>query len=139
LQNETCLKLDWDYPIPKAWVRRWKLYKTAMLEGMGYKVKRVTIKPSPSKKGGKHVWIAITPSPENDMEKLFLEWLLGDQQTRVWINMLRIKRGVKKWDKLFTRHLWIKPIPRKCKKCNIRKIREEQTKIEMENHPNSYS
>ena len=122
------LKIDVDYPFPEKWFEEWQNLKTAVLNQMGFKVEKIIVKKSPSGRG-KHLWIHITtPKPLTDMEKLKLEWLMGDQQARVWINLQRIKRGVKKWDKLFTRHLWVKPPDPKCRKCHIRKFIEETLK-----------
>lgn len=128
------LHLDWDYPWPNHWIEAWRKLKTQMLENMGFKVEDIVIKPSPSKEGGKHIWIHITsPRELNDDEINMLQWLCLDHHTRVWINILRIERGLTKWwNKLFTRHIWRKPIPKKCQKCIIRRyvnqLREEWRK-----------
>jgi len=98
----------------------------AVLQAFGYKPTRFIFKKSPSNTGW-HVWIHITGKPLTDEQLNKLQWLAGhDDLTRVYINQLRIKRGLKKyWNKLFARHIWVKPIPETCKKCRLRKYLNE--------------
>ncbi|MEM1551598.1 MAG: hypothetical protein QXH03_02875 [Candidatus Bathyarchaeia archaeon] len=126
-QYKYCLHLDWDYPWPKHWVKAWKEWKTKMLEDMGFKVQEIIMKPSPSRKGGTHIWIHITsPHELSDDEINMLQWLCLDQDTRVWINIMRIERNLRRWwNKLFTRHIWKKPLPENCQKCSLLRILKE--------------
>ena len=121
------LHVDWDYPWPKHWIPFWKNTITTMLADLDLMIKTIIIKPSPSKKGGSHIWIQIASTIEltDDMVNM-LQFLCGDDHTRVWINTLRIDRGLKKyWSKLFVRHLYKKPLPKKCQKCRLREILNE--------------
>jgi len=120
------LHIDLDYPYPEKWLKIWKQERTRMLENMGYIVDKIIIKKSPSKQGY-HCWIHIRTLKElSDEEINLLHWLCGDCQTRVWINILRTNRGLRQyWSKLFTRHLWKKPLPKRCQKCRLRRILNE--------------
>lgn len=138
------LHVDFDHPIPPSWIEIWKLYKTTMLETMGFQVERTIFKdpkdvhPTLAKtlyKGrkGTHVWIHIASPHELDEDTInMLQWLCCDDPTRVWINRMRIVRGLRKyWNKLFSRHVWVREMDEKCKKCKIRRILYEMGK-EME-------
>jgi len=124
------LHLDWDYPIPEHWIKVWEQEKTAMLESLGFTVDRIITKPSPSRKGGSHIWIhIISPQELSEDEVNMLQWLCGDDPTRVWINRMRIDRGLKKyWNKLFSRHVWVREMDEKCKTCKIRRTIYEMRK-----------
>lgn len=129
--NEYVLHLDFDYPIPEKWMQIWRREKTTMLEHMNLEVTDIIIKPSPSKRGGHHLWLHVLSEKElTDEEVNMLQWLLNDCPTRVWINQLRIERGLRKWwNKIFHHHLWNKPLPKNCQKCRLRyyinQMREE--------------
>jgi hypothetical protein len=124
------LHIDWDYPWPKNWISFWKNTITKMLTDLDFTVEKIIMKPSPSREGGVHIWIHIASSVEltDDMVNM-LQWMCLDHHTRVWINILRIDRGLKKWwSKLFTRHIWKKPLPKRCQKCKLREILSEMRK-----------
>ena len=133
-----CIHLDWDYPIPEAWVEAWKEQKTQMLRNMGFEVERIITKPSPSKKGGVHHWIHILSLRQLTEDELnMLQWLCLDDPTRVFINRMRTERGLKVyWNKLFTRHVWVKPMDENCKKCKIRRVVSEAKKEATKNAKN---
>jgi hypothetical protein len=120
------LHIDLDYPFPEAWLQGWREERTRMLEYMGYTVNKIIIKKSPSKQGY-HCWIHIRSLGELSDEQInFLHFLCGDCQTRVWVNILRVSRGLRKyWSKLFTRHLWKAPLPKRCQKCKLREVLNE--------------
>lgn len=122
------LHCDWDYPWPKHWIPLWKEVAENTLHYLGMKLEKIIIKPSPSRQGGVHTWLhIISPKKLSDDEVNMLQWLVGlDHHTRVWINTLRIDRGLRKWwNKLFSRHLWKKPLPKRCQKCKLREILSE--------------
>jgi len=124
---EYVLHLDWDYPWPKHWIPFWKNTITKMLTDLNLKVETIITKPSPSREGGSHIWIHIASTIEltDDMINM-LQWMCLDHHTRTWINILRIDRGMKKcWNKLFCRHLWKKPLPKRCQRCKLREILNE--------------
>jgi len=116
------LHLDWDYPIPEKWKEVWKEHIIAMLDRMNLQAERIITTPSPSREGGIHIWLHVLSARklyETDIN--MLQWLCNDCPTRVWINSLRIDRGLRVyWNKLFTRHLWRKPLPEQCEKCRLR-------------------
>lgn len=118
------LHIDWDYAWPEHWIPFWKNTVVHTLEELSFIVERIIMKQSPSREGGQHVWIHIISSIEltDDMINM-LQWICLDHHTRVWINTLRIDRGLRKWwNKLFSRHLWKKPLPKRCRKCKLREI-----------------
>jgi hypothetical protein len=121
------LCIDWDYPWPDHWLPEWQRHINFMLEDRGLAVEKVIMKESPSREGGKHVWIHIVSARKlSDDEINMLQWLCLDHHTRTWINILRIQRGLKKfWNKLFSGHLWKKPLPKRCQKCKLREILQE--------------
>ena len=124
---EYTLHIDWDYPWPKHWIGEWKDLVEDVLDPRGLVLKKIIIKPSPSREGGSHIWVHIVSETElSDDQVNMLQWLLLDHHTRTWINILRVDRGMKKcWNKLFTRHIWKKPLPKRCQKCKLREILNE--------------
>jgi len=124
------LHLDWDYPWPKHWLKEWRFHVFSLLHDEGLNLERIIIKPSPSREGGVHIWIHIAAARELTDDYInMLQFLCGDHHTRVWINTLRIDRGMKKcWNKLFTRHIWRKPFPKRCQRCKLREILNEMRK-----------
>jgi len=131
--NEYVLHIDWDYPWPENWLRDWKRTIHGLLRNFHSQpifVERIIIKPSPSREGGKHVWVHVTTEEELSDDTINeLQWLIGDHHTRVWINMLRIDRGLRKfWNKLFDHHIWKKPLPKRCQRCKLREILAEMKK-----------
>jgi hypothetical protein len=135
-QYSYVLHLDWDYEWPEHWKEAWRQTAKLILEHFNIQIEKIIVKPSPNVKDG-HVWIHVkSRKPLTDDQINMLQWLLTDHQTRVWINILRIERGLRKfWNKLFTRHLWVKPLPKRCQKCKILKIlKEMREKHHVETH-----
>jgi len=131
VKYEYVLHCDWDYLIPKAWRDTWKAIMENSLVFLHLTLKRIITKPSPSKKGALHLWIHVGSSRELSEDEInMLQWLIGlDDPTRVWINRMRIERGLKKfWNKIFTRHVWVRPLDEKCKRCKIRRVLNEMRK-----------
>jgi len=124
MEYKYVLHMDWDYPWPQHWTNAWMRWKTKMLQDMGFSVEKIIVKPSPSREGGSHIWVHIGSLREiSDDEVNMLQWLLLDHHTRTWINILRVDRNLHAWwSKLFSRHLWKKPIPKRCQKCKLREI-----------------
>ena len=121
---EYVLHIDWDYPWPEHWLYLWEKSVRHLLEKESIHVDEIIKKPSPSREGGSHVWIHVhTYTALSDDYINMLQFLCGDHHTRVWINILRVDRRIKKWwNKLFTRHIWKKPLPKRCQKCKLREI-----------------
>ena len=98
------LKVDVDYKAPEIWLELWEATRKGMLTALGYPVIRIT-KHETTK--GQNYFIEVegelTPDDINR-----LQFLLGDDHTRVKINAWRIERGVEHWNKIFDRKLWRK-------------------------------
>jgi len=123
------LKIDIDHRIDKwRWTRAYKKAVTNLLQGFGYKVEDIIIKPSSSGRGV-HIWIKIDGKKLTEMRKVMFQFLCCDDQTRVAINRWRVKRGVKNWNKLFSKVLY-KRIDTKepCHSCRLRRIVKEMFK-----------
>jgi len=105
-REESCmLKIDVDYLPPKSWLREWIETRKTILESLGYKVKRIDI--FKSSKRGFHAYIQLDrPIPPQTLNKL--QFLCGDDPTRVKINNWRIQRGIKDWNVLYHRVLYRK-------------------------------
>ena len=119
---------DIDSSLLPLWKEEYIKTRKAIAEALGYSLKRVIVRESPSKRGH-HVWLHLeSPKPLTDMERLKLEFLFGSDVGRCWLNYLRIKRGIQHWDKRFSVIVWSSPIDEKCQKCRLRIIVEELSK-----------
>jgi len=98
------LKIDLDIHPPEEWMAAWERKNEMILGLYGLKPTKVNKKESPR---GWHYWYLLhkylTPEETNK-----LQFLLGDDHTRVKINMWKIARSVPHWNKLFDRKLWRK-------------------------------
>lgn len=100
----TVLKVDVDYKAPEKWLQTWEVTRKHLLEVFGYSVVRMT-KHETTKGQNYFIEIAEELAPET---MNMLQFLLGDDHTRVKINAWRIQRGVLHWNKIFDRKLWRK-------------------------------
>jgi hypothetical protein len=100
----TLLKIDLDLQPPEDWLKLWMETRIEMLKYLGYTpVEWRTFKT----KRGVHIYIRIVEKIP-DMEANKLQFLCGDDPTRVKINIWRIKRGIPYWNKLFAEVLYRK-------------------------------
>jgi len=100
----TVLKIDLDYKAPEEWLLYWEETRCSMLKNLGYTLKRV--KKHITTKGQNYfieIEEKLSPQATN-----MLQFLLGDDHTRVKINQWRIERGIPHWNKIFDRKLWRK-------------------------------
>jgi len=108
------LKIDIDFHPPYEWLETWKLTREILLNGLGYRV--AYIKTFKTKRG-LHIYIKLSKNIDDETVNM-LQFLLGDDQTRVKINQWRIKRGIKRWNKLFHKVLYRrKPKTLECYYC----------------------
>jgi len=98
------LKIDIDVKFDEGWFGYWIETRKIMLESLGFKVLRVF---SHETKKGVNFFFHIKPDCDNELINM-LQFLLGDDHTRVKINAWRITRGIKHWNKIFDRKLWRK-------------------------------
>lgn len=121
------LKIDIDIKVPEDWIEDWVNSRIAILNSYfdSEVVHEVIVKPS--SKRGYHAWIHIDAGdpPPGEINKL--QWLCGDDETRVSINQRRIDRGVP-WEDanvLFSRVLRRKEYKNEqCENCGLRRAIE---------------
>lgn len=103
------LKIDLDVRIDKfGWLEHYKKALKAVLKAFGYRFKKMIVRESPSGRG-LHCWIYIVGKPLTEEKRNLLQWLTFDDQTRVWINQMRIEKGIPLWNKMFSAVLWKRP------------------------------
>ena len=98
------LKIDLDIHPPKDWLDQWITTRITLLQMLGHRVKAYRIFKT---KRGYHIYFTLVRDV-SDMEANKLQFLLGDDHTRVKINQWRIKRGIPHWNKLFHKVLYRK-------------------------------
>jgi hypothetical protein len=98
------LKIDVDYKPSKYWLSKWVATRCLILKEMGYKVLGVEVFQT---ERGFHAYIKIENNVD-DEELNMLQFLCGDDHTRVKINEWRIKRGIKDWNRLFHKVIYRK-------------------------------
>lgn len=108
------LKIDIDFHPPKEWLSEWEGTREDILFMEGYDIEYIKLFQT---KRGYHAYIKLLQDV-TDEEANRLQFLLGDDQTRVKINQWRIKRGIKRWNKLFHKVLYRrKPKTLECYYC----------------------
>lgn len=96
------LKVDIDVHPPKEWLNKWLDTREAIIEKEGLSIE---YSKTFQTKRGFHAYFKLTKNlPDEEINKL--QFLLGDDATRVKINAWRIKRGIKRWNKLFHKVLY---------------------------------
>jgi len=120
MERRYILKIDLDEHLIKKWKKEWIKTRKAILKCMNFRVVDITIKDSPSGRGH-HIWIEFRATRNvSDAELNKMQWLCGDDATRVQINIWRIKRGVTFWNKLFSEVIWKRKSQNNyCKHCKI--------------------
>ena len=96
------LKLDLDFKPPKEWLTEWMQTRWLMLEKLGHPMDETKTFPT---KRGLHIYVKLQKDVDAETANK-LQFLLGDDHTRVKINQWRIKRGIKRWNKLFHKVLY---------------------------------
>lgn len=111
-------KVDVDLRIDD-WMEPFKKTRRAILNQLGFEVEEIIDNPSSSSKGHHFFIHAIGKGGLSDFDMNRIQFLLGDCQTRVKINRLRIeKRGLQKfWNKMYSIARSVKEHP--CAKCRL--------------------
>jgi hypothetical protein len=99
------LKLDIDFKPPKTWLDEWIRTRKLLLEKLGYDYERFDVFQT---ERGIHVYITLRQNIKSARTVNRLQWLLGDDATRVKINQWRIERGIRNWNKLYMKVLYRK-------------------------------
>jgi hypothetical protein len=98
------LKIDLDIKPPKEWIIFWWKTRQTILQQLGYTIKYFSKFET---KRGMHIYITLEQDVSDETANM-LQFLLGDDHTRVKINQWRIKRGIPRWNKLFHKVLYRK-------------------------------
>jgi hypothetical protein len=105
MKKSNLLKLDIDFKPPNKWMKLWREERAFMLHALGYHIKNVLVVPS--SKRGIHVYIRLLEEvPPQTLN--MLQWLCGDDPSRVEINRWRIKTGIENWNVLFYKVIYRK-------------------------------
>jgi len=91
------LKIDLDVRPATQLLSEWIRTRKVLLKELGYTPKSIDWFET---KRGYHVYILLEVDV-SDAEANILQFLLGDDHTRVKINFWRIEHKVKRWNKLF--------------------------------------
>lgn len=102
----TLLKIDLDLHPPEDWLKDWIETRKIILQSMSLNVEYIKVFKTTR---GLHVYIKVS-NKLSDRKINKLQFLLGDDQTRVRINQWRIERGVKNWNKLFHKVIYRKKV-----------------------------
>jgi len=101
----TVLKVDIDYKAPETWLFKWEKTRMLILEKY-YQLHVLRVTRHNTTKGQNYfieIKEELTAGEINE-----LQFMLGDDHTRVKINAWRIERGIPHWNKIFDRKLWRK-------------------------------
>ena len=99
------LKIDMDFKPPEEWLKKY-LRQCGGLLTMKYGYDVESRKCFETKRGY-HIYIKLKEDIDAETVNM-LQFLLGDDRTRVKINQWRIKRGIPRWNKLFAEVLYRK-------------------------------
>jgi len=89
----------------------------AILKLYNLKLVDLVIKESPSKRGY-HIWVHAEGDVKlTDLDIAKIQYFLGDDETRTYLNIMRIKRGITFWNKMFSEIIWKRPEDFQLKKC----------------------
>jgi len=84
----------------------WKKAAELILKAEGLELKAIIVKPSPSGRGY-HIWVHADGKKRlKNMDFVRIQYLLGDDETRAWLAIKRIERGIPHWNKMFGKIVW---------------------------------
>lgn len=98
------LKIDIDVNTPEWWRALWIRTRLEMLRWLG--CSSVRFNEIKSTRGYNYIIEIDKDLPDETIN--LIQFLLGDDHTRVKINSWRIERGVKRWNKIFSRKIYRK-------------------------------
>ena len=112
--------------------KEWVDITRSLLKIFGLKLTNIIIKPSPSKRGY-HIWVHAEGSKKlKNKDFVRIQYLLGDDETRSYLALARIERGIKHWNKLFSKVVWKRDQKYQLEKCLNLLDKERLTKKERE-------
>lgn len=98
VEKVSMLKIDKDCFVDRDWIKDY--IETVITTCKRYGIRVSSIKMCNSKRKGLHFYISIDPAIEANLANR-LQWLLGDDCSRVDFNRARIESGLREWNKLF--------------------------------------
>ena len=96
------LKVDIDFHPPEEWITDWIMTRWHILAVLGHDIDYIKMFKT---KRGLHFYIKLSKNLDDETANM-LQFMMGDDATRVKINAWRIKRGIKRWNKLFHKVLY---------------------------------
>jgi len=128
-------KIDKDNKLPfDKFKKDWLNLVRDILEKEKLKLVDVVVKESPSKRGY-HIWVHAEGKRKlKNMDFVRIQYLLGDDETRAYLAIKRIERGIRHWNKMFSKIVWKRDERYQIDKClsllNKKSLsREEKTYI----------
>ena len=95
----------------------WIKMVKSVLSNYGLKVVDVVIKESPSKRGY-HIWVHAEGEVElKPIDIAKIQYIIGDDETRSYLAVLRIERGIAHWNKMFDKIIWKREDDFQLKRC----------------------
>jgi len=95
----------------------WIKMVETVLSNYGLKVVDVVIKESPSKRGY-HIWVHAEGEVElKPIDIAKIQYIIGDDETRSYLAVLRIERGIAHWNKMFDKIIWKREDDFQLKRC----------------------
>jgi len=103
-------KVDLDKREPfERYKEKWIETRKLILEHLGFKIYHIDYELSGTGRGYHVFFICDSERELTDDEINCIQFLLGDDIGRVAINIKRIERGIKYWNKMFSKVLWKRP------------------------------
>jgi len=95
----------------------WIKMVETVLSNYGLKVVDIVIKESPSKRGY-HIWVHAEGEVElKPIDIAKIQYIIGDDETRSYLAVLRIERGIAHWNKMFDKIIWKREDDFQLKRC----------------------
>ncbi len=109
------LLIDIDTKLLKLWKTPYEKTRKVILKEMQLMIEEIILKPSDKK--GYHYYFHVWGKSMSSKDLNMIQYLMGDDTTRVWINHIRLGRGIKKWNKMFAKVIYRKPPAKPCPVC----------------------
>ncbi len=98
MEKARVLKIDKDCFVDREWRKNYLRLTLSVCRSFGLRVD--SIKRCRSRRKGEHYYVEVEPPVEPELANQ-LQYLLGDDASRVDFNRARIRSGLNEWNKLF--------------------------------------